>query len=153
MPIEIEVNNTTQSPVADDFFAMVARQTVAATGYAFLQEKNLAISVALVSESEMQKLNREHRHKDSVTDILSFFEYENIDEIKNVAEKEIFLGELILCYDDIEKYAQAENIYLQQELANVTAHGVLHLLGFAHGETMFGIQDLVVKNLEKICTE
>ncbi|MDP1884790.1 MAG: rRNA maturation RNase YbeY [Candidatus Moranbacteria bacterium] len=145
MPIDVEVNNKTKSPIADGFFAAVAEEAIGKTGYAFLREKNISISVALVSEEEMQALNKKHRHKDSVTDILSFFEYENIGEIENVAENDLFLGELILCYDDIHKYAQKQGIGLQKELANVTAHGVLHLLGFSHGEEMFGIQDKVVK--------
>ena len=78
MKLDIEVNNKTKSPVADDFFAMVAEKTIRIAGHDFLQEKNVSISVALVSEEEMQKINRESRHKDSVTDILSFFEYENL---------------------------------------------------------------------------
>ncbi|MDP1833314.1 MAG: rRNA maturation RNase YbeY [Candidatus Moranbacteria bacterium] len=145
MPIDVEVNNQTGIPIADGFFAAVAEETIGKTGYVFLREKNISISVALLSEEEMQALNKKHRHKDSVTDILSFFEYENIGEIESVAENDLFLGELILCYDDIRKYAQEQGIGLQKELANVVAHGVLHLLGFAHGAEMFGIQEQAVK--------
>lgn len=149
MKIQIEVNNTTESPLADDFFAVVAEKTIEAvrevqTGKVFLDDKVVSISVALVSEAEMQKLNRENRDKDSVTDILSFCEYESVEEIEKVADEEVFLGELILCYDDIKKYAVEQNLDLQKELVNVTAHGVLHLLGFAHGDQMFGIQDKVI---------
>ena len=146
MKINIEVNNKTQSPVEDDFFVEVAKKTIEATGHDFLQDKEISISVALVSEEEMQELNKKYRQKDSVTDILSFFEYENIAEIKAVQEKEVFLGELILCYDDIRKYAETEGLELQKELTNVFSHGVLHLLGYGHGEEMFNIQ-------EKICKE
>lgn len=147
MNINLEVNNKTQSPLADDFFALVADKTIVAAGYEFLQDKEISISVALVSEEEMQKLNNEYRQKDSTTDVLSFCEYESMEEIKNVSEPEIFLGELILCYDDISKYAQDMKIELQGEIANVVSHGVLHLLGFEHGEKMFAIQDQVVKNI------
>lgn len=145
MSIEIEVNNTTQSPVAHNFFADIAEKTITATNYDFLQKKNISISVALVTETEMQKLNREHRQRDSVTDILSFFEYENIAEIEKVCDEELFLGELILCYDDIVRYAREQKLDTQKELAGVVAHGILHLLGFAHGEEMFEIQDRIVK--------
>lgn len=151
MKLDIEVNNKTNSPVADDFFARVAEKTIAETGYDFLYPpaggKNIAISVALVSEQEMQKLNSENRQQDCVTDILSFFEYETIAEIKNAREEELFLGELILCYDDIEKYAHSENINPQKELANVFSHGVLHLLGFSHGEEMFSLQKKVINEI------
>lgn len=146
MRLDIEVNNKTQSPVADGFFAAVARKTLEEAGYGFLREKNISISVALVSEEEMRKLNREHRQKDSVTDILSFFEYGSAEEIGKVAEEDVFLGELVLCYDDIRKYALEQGTGLPEELADVFSHGVLHLLGFAHGDKMFGLQDKVVKN-------
>ena len=147
MKIQIEVNNMTESPVADDFFAVVAQKTIEAAGYDFLQNKQISISVALVSEAEMQKLNRENRNRDSVTDILSFCEYESVEEIKAVTDEEVFLGELILCYDDIVKYAMEQKLDVQKELVNVTSHGVLHLLGFEHGEQMFGIQEQITKNI------
>lgn len=142
----MEVNNITHSPVEADFFAVVAEKTIALAGYAFLQAKKISISVALVSEVEMQRLNRENRHKDSVTDVLSFCEYENAEALEKVAESELFLGELILCYDDISKYALEQGIDLSKELINVTAHGVLHLLGFAHGEKMFSLQEKVIND-------
>lgn len=147
MKLEIEVNNLTNSPMADDFFVRVAERTIVETGYDFLQEKNISISVALVSEQEMQRLNRESRQKDAVTDVLSFFEYETVEEIKSIQEENIFLGELIMCYDDIEKYAQAEKIDLEKELANVFSHGVLHLLCFSHGEKMFSLQKIIINEI------
>ena len=56
---------------------------------------------------------------------------------------ELFLGELILCYDDIKEYAENESLELKEELSKVVAHGILHLLGFEHGEKMFAIQNKV----------
>jgi len=147
MMLNIEVNNQTESPVADSFFVSITEKTLLETKYDFLSDKEISISVALVSEDEMQRLNKEHRQKDSVTDILSFFEYENVDEIRAVSEKELFLGELILCYDDIKKYAQKQGIEMEKELATVTSHGVLHLLGFSHGPEMFTIQKNVANSI------
>ncbi len=147
MKINLEVNNKTQSPLAEDFFSLVAEKTITAAGYEFLHNKNISISLALVSEEEMQELNNKYRHKDSVTDVLSFCEYETAAEIENVSGPELFLGELILCYDDIRKYAQEKNIELQKEIANVVSHGVLHLLGLAHGEKMFALQEAVVSKI------
>lgn len=151
MKLNIEVNNLTDSPIVDDFFVRVAEKTIAESGYDFLQEKNIAISIALVSEQEMQKLNRESRKKDSVTDILSFFEYGSIADMEQAVEndklEEIFLGELILCYDDIMRYAHDENISLEKELINVFSHGVLHLLCFSHGEKMFSLQKKIINEI------
>lgn len=151
----IEINNTTNSPIGDGFFETVAEKTFAESGYDFLNpladEKKINISLALVSPRKIKELNRKYREYDSVTDILSFPEYENIGQIeKAAAEKtgsELFLGELILCYDDIKEYAEKEKLSLKEELAGVLSHGILHLLGFKHGEEMFEIQNKVKDNL------
>jgi probable rRNA maturation factor len=147
MKINLEINNATQSPVEDSFLVAVAERTFQELKFDFFDGKEIIISVALVSAEEIQKLNKEYRKYDSVTDILSFPEYENLAKIKDTVDKELFLGELILCYNDIEEYAQKENIELQKELANVVSHGILHLLGFVHGEEMFALQEKVTKNI------
>lgn len=151
----IEINNTTNSPIEDGFFEAVAKKSLAGSGYDFLNppagRKKINISLALVSPQEIRELNNKYREYDSVTDVLSFPEYENIGQIeKAVAEKpggELFLGELILCYDDIKEYAEKEKLSLKEELANVLSHGILHLLGFKHGKEMFKIQNEVKSHL------
>ena len=133
--------------VSDDFLTSVAEETFRVLNYDFFDGKELIISLALVPDEEIKKLNKEYRKNDTVTDILSFPEYRKISEIKMAISEsrgnEMFLGELILCYDDISEYAQKEKIALNKELANVIAHGILHLLGFVHGESMFAIQNQV----------
>jgi probable rRNA maturation factor len=147
MKVNLEINNTTQSLVSDEFLVSVAEETFRVLNYDFFDGKELIISLALVPPEEIKNLNKEYRKFDTVTDVLSFPEYRNIAEVKmaigEARGNEMFLGELILCYDDIREYAQKENIALNKELANVIAHGILHLLGFAHGEEMFAVQDLV----------
>lgn len=155
MKINIEVNNKTQSPIEDSFFVKIAQKTIEGSGLDFLFSpaggKEISVSVALVSEAEMQKLNKKYRQKDNVTDVLSFFEYETIEELKKAVEDSlcqpegggIFLGELILCYNDIKKYTEIEGINFEFELAKVFAHGILHLLGFLHGKEMFSLQEKI----------
>ncbi len=127
--------------------AQIVKETIKEINYKFLARKNIFVSIALVAPKEIRKLNRIYRKKDGVTDILSFAEYKNIQAIKRAVDNPptggLFLGELILCYDDIREYSRKKNIGLEKELANVVSHGLLHLLGFEHGEEMFGIQEKV----------
>lgn len=147
MRIVLEINNTTNSPVESGFFEAVAEKTLAEVKYDFLKDKKVGISLALVSPDEIKKLNKEYRQQDSVTDVLSFPEHASIEELKKAALKnqaeELFLGELILCYNDINEYAEKEGLNLKNELAKVFSHGILHLLGFSHGNDMFALQDVV----------
>jgi probable rRNA maturation factor len=156
MKINLEVNNTTESPVENNFFLAVAEETFAEVSLDFLEKKEIGISLALVAPEEIKKLNNEYRKYDSVTDILSFPEYGSTDELKKASQKEggeVFLGELILCYDDIKEYSQKEKYPpvggLEKELAKVVAHGILHLLGFEHGEKMFALQQSVADKFIK----
>lgn len=146
MLINIEINNKAKSPIKDTFFSAVARKTLAEIKLAFLENKEISVSVAIVSEKEIQKLNKKWRKIDQSTDVLSFPEYPSLKEIKKQNETELFLGEIILCYDDIKKYALSEKLELKKELAKAFAHSILHLLGFQHGKTMFACQEKIAKN-------
>jgi probable rRNA maturation factor len=147
MKIDLEINNTTSSLIEAGFFETVAKRTFAELDYNFLENAKAKISVALVSKKEIRKLNKEYRKNDNVTDILSFPEYKSSKEIENFTKRErygeVFLGELILCYDDIKEYADKESLKLEKELAKVVTHGILHLVGIKHGEKMFKIQEII----------
>jgi rRNA maturation RNase YbeY len=149
--VNLEINNLASSPVKTDFLKAVAEKTFSALSLEFSEGGKVNISLALVAPEKIRKLNKEYRKFDSVTDILSFPEYENIKEIKKKlgekTESETFLGELILCYDDIKEYAEENSLELQKELAKTVAHGLLHLLGFKHGKEMFVVQNKILDNL------
>jgi len=80
-----------------------------------------AISLALVSEAEIKNLNRVYRHKNKVTDVLSF----NLDSTA-------ILGEVVICLDVAKKQAKENKKSLSAELKLLTIHGILHLLAFDH---------------------
>lgn len=159
MKINLEINNTTESPVEEGFFEAAVDETFTELNFDFLKNVEIEISIALVSKEEIRKLNKNYRKYDSVTDVLSFPEFESEEELRKGIEKEsgakdgeekkVFLGELILCYDDIREYAQKEEINFEKELAKVVSHGTLHLLGFEHGEKMFTLQQNVADKLIK----
>lgn len=145
--LNLEINNQTKSPVKKRFFEDVIKKVFKEAGFEFLKNKTVSISIALVGEKEIKKLNRAYRKKNSVTDVLSFGEYKNQAGLKKEKSREIFLGELILCYNDIKKYAKKEGIVFKRELQKVAAHGVLHLLGLNHGKKMFAIQEKIIKKI------
>lgn len=79
------------------------------------------ISVALVSQGEIKRLNKVYRHQDKITDVLSF----------NLNSKQL-LGEIVICLDKAKEQAQAKKQTLKSELQLLTVHGILHLLGYDH---------------------
>jgi probable rRNA maturation factor len=148
MKLAVEINNISGEKIEKRLFTDAIKKTLELSGFDSLAKKNISISVALVSEKEIKKLNRIYRKKDAVTDILSFAEHKNMATISKNKEAAIFLGELVLCYNDIKKFARKNKIDPEKELAEVISHGTLHLLGMKHGPKMFTIQDKI-----KRCTE
>jgi probable rRNA maturation factor len=105
-----------------------ARAALAAAG---VEDGHLAI--VLVDAAEIRRLNREHRGRDTPTDVLSF----PIDE-RGPAGGPRELGDVVICPEHTE------------DLAEAVVHGVLHLCGYDH-ETddgqMLALQDEVMARL------
>jgi len=142
MKINIDFNNLSGSPIKKDFVEKIASATLEEALKSGGQGKKISLSFAVVSEEEIKKSNKTYRGKDSVTDILTFAEFKNTKELEKTlaVEKEVFLGEALLCYNDIEKYCLIKGKNLKEELATVISHGVLHMLGWKHGKKMFDLQ-------------
>jgi probable rRNA maturation factor len=91
------------------------------------------LAIELCGAERIRELNREHRDKDSPTDVLSF----PIDEDEPVAGPRE-LGDVVICPEHT------------QDLVEAVVHGVLHLAGYDHetddGE-MLALQDRVMDSL------
>lgn len=143
MGLNIEINNQTQNRADKKMIKSVVLKTLKKSGQKFLNNKKISISLAFVSPKEIKKLNRLYRHKNQPTDILSFAEYQNAGQLKKEKKGAIFLGELVICPDDIKEYAKSNKLDYKKELARTISHGMLHLLGYKHGKRMFVIQEQV----------
>jgi probable rRNA maturation factor len=139
--LKVDFNNSSKSPVKKSFLEKIARETARKSGVLDLEKKNISLSFASVSEEDIKKLNKAYRKKNMPTDVLSFPEFKNKKEIRENVDKEVFLGEIVLCYNNIADYSKKNKLDLKRELSKVVAHGVLHLLGFRHGKEMFRIQN------------
>lgn len=88
----------------------------------------ISISISIVSDPEMKKLNKKHRGKDYPTDVLSF----NLDE--KLPNGDFMLGEVIVNKDQAKRQAKDYGNSYEEEVAELVEHGVLHLLGVHHKE-------------------
>ena len=87
---------------------------------------NGEVSIRVVDTDEGQALNRQYRHKDYPTNVLSF-RAELPPGLKIP-----LLGDLVLCAPVIEKEAREQHKGLEEHWAHLVVHGVLHLLGHGH---------------------
>jgi probable rRNA maturation factor len=143
MKLTLEINNLSKGPTRSAFFNDIAKKTLENSDYKFLKNKNISVSLAIVSKKEIKKLNKTYRRKNEPTDVLSFGEFRSFRELRAFRGREVFLGEVILCYDYIKEYAKKRGLVFKKELATVFAHGLLHLLGMRHGEGMFKAQNKI----------
>ncbi len=94
------------------------------------------ISVTFVDNEEIRKLNAQYRNKDTATDVLSFPMGENGVYDLNMETGAKILGDVVLSMEKAIEQANAYGHSLQREVAYLTAHSVLHLLGYDHIESM-----------------
>ncbi|SVA94663.1 uncharacterized protein METZ01_LOCUS147517 [marine metagenome] len=99
----------------------------------------------LTDDSQIQKLNSDYRQTDKPTDVLAFAMCEGID---GELHSEL-LGDVVISLATAKRQADENDYTLDAELARLTVHGVLHLLGYHHQtqdeeEIMFEIQERIL---------
>lgn len=80
------------------------------------------LSLALVNDADIQALNRDYRHKDKPTNVLSF-----PDE-----GPAPLLGDIVLAFETVKREAAEKSISLENHTAHLIIHGFLHLQGYDH---------------------
>ncbi|WP_277713626.1 rRNA maturation RNase YbeY [Bacillus atrophaeus] len=92
------------------------------------------VSVTIVTNDEIQQINKEYRGKDTPTDVISFaLEEEGEDEVEIVgAEMPPVLGDIIISADRTKEQAEEYGHSFLRELGFLAVHGFLHLLGYDH---------------------
>jgi probable rRNA maturation factor len=107
----------------------------------FESDIHLAAEIIFAAEEEIQRLNRELRHVDSVTDVLSFPTLEGIcgkkickkQHISDIDEEgNLFIGSIAICKQCAAEQAEEYGHSYTRELYYLATHGICHLLGYDH---------------------
>ncbi len=93
-----------------------------------LASEDKEVSLALVNNKKISELNEKFRGVRRITDVLAFSLGGEFVSTKNL------LGEVVISVDKAEEQARGEGHSLRNELALLTVHGVLHLLGYTDEE-------------------
>jgi probable rRNA maturation factor len=94
-------------------------------------EGEIALSVVITDDGAVRELNREFRDVDAPTDVLAFGIGEESDFVTAPGEP-AYLGDVIISYPRAVIQAEEYGHSINRELALLTVHGVLHLLGYDH---------------------
>jgi probable rRNA maturation factor len=111
-----------------------------------LEDTELEFSVIIVDNKRIHEINKEYRGIDRPTDVISFALEDN-EEIE--FDHYRVLGDIYISIDKVKEQAKAYGHSEKRELAFLTIHGFLHLLGYDHMEpedekVMFGKQEEIL---------
>jgi len=102
--------------------------------------------IRFVDKQEIQQLNKDYRHKDKTTNVLSF------PSDLPIEIDELILGDVVICIDVVIEEAQLQEKRFEDHLVHMAIHGTLHLLGYDHikEEEAIEMESLEIKILEKL---
>lgn len=110
-------------------------------------EDDVEVSCVLVDDERIHEINREYRHIDRSTDVISFAMEDN-DQFY-VEGMPRTLGDIFISVNHAKKQAEEYGHSLRREMCFLFTHGILHLLGYDHmtdeqEKEMFGLQDEIL---------
>ena len=146
--MSVEVANESGTPVDERELVALARHVLHELGVNPLAE----LSVLLVDIDSMEQLHKRWMNEPGPTDVLAF----PMDELQTGRHDEDpgpqpeLLGDVVLCPEVAQRQAAEAGHGVEDELHLLCAHGVLHLLGYDHGDAdeerqMFEIQSRVLQ--------
>lgn len=92
---------------------------------------SVSVSLLICGDGRIRELNREHRNKDKVTDVLSFPAHEDLRKT-SYKEDSLFLGDLAICHPQTKRQAKEFQIGYWDEFIHLFFHGLIHLMGYDH---------------------
>ncbi len=122
--------------------AVVAKAAKAVLSHFKIDHKDVLVDIAVITEEEILKLNKEERNIAEVTDVLSFpmieialpFDKNNYKTDIDPETGAVILGEIFICEQRAIEQAEEYNHSITREMGFLVAHSMLHLLGYDHME-------------------
>ncbi len=107
------------------------------------------VSIVLVDNEYIHKINKEYRNVDRETDVISFA---FMDDDTNPESGVTDLGEIYISLEKAHSQSKEYGHSFKRELCFLLTHGLLHLLGYDHmteedEKEMFGLQEEVLNSL------
>lgn len=102
------------------------------------------VHLVITGDARLQELNRRFRNLDRATDVLSFPDGDELPSGYTL------LGEVVISLDTARRQALELGHNEERELAELTLHGVLHLLGYDHERDQGAMDDLELKLREEM---
>lgn len=135
MPLFI-INEKDESLLSDAVASVLEEMVTAVLREEALRGEDLEVTLLLVDDAHMQELNFQYRGINAPTDVLSFSQWESVPEEPQYEDPagEALLGDIVIAVETAARQGQEKGHTLVEEIMFLTIHGLLHLLGYDHGE-------------------
>lgn len=90
------------------------------------------VGVVFADDAYIRELNRDYRGIDAATDVLSFALDEGEEPAVQGGPEETLLGDIVISLETAARQAEEFGHSLEREVAYLTVHGMLHLVGYDH---------------------
>ena len=116
-------------------------------------DSDCELSVTFTDNEGIHEYNRQYRGIDRPTDVLSFPMYTFVDGDTPAEDETLILGDMVLSVERAKEQADEFGHSLRREVAFLTVHSMLHLLGYDHETSeadereMFALQDSIMEKL------
>lgn len=105
------------------------------------------VAVVLTDDAAIQKLNKQWRHIDKPTNVLSF------PAAKSGAMQGTIFGDIVIAYETLARESRDEGKEFAHHLSHLAVHGFLHLIGYDHqndsdAETMEKLESAILARLQ-----
>lgn len=130
----INFSRTVDHEALDYYFKHVIRKAILATLVHEGFEMDAEVAITFCDNAYIKKLNRKYRKKNSATDVLSFpmYDFSAGDEPDLIEGELVTLGDIVISLERAEAQAKELGNTFLEEVAFLTVHSVLHLLGYDH---------------------
>ena len=127
------IDNRTNFELTDEIKETLERVCLKSLQYEEFNE-DCEISLSIVTNDEIHDINKQFRNIDSPTDVLSFpqLTFEEGEEADVNENGEIVFGDIIISIDRAKEQAEEYGHSLKRELAFLSVHSMLHLMGYDH---------------------
>lgn len=141
-------DNTTDFNLDEELIKKVVKASLDYEGI----KDDAEVSFTLTDNDTIHMLNKKHRGIDRPTDVLSFPLIDFSKETVNDTKGTLYLGDIIISIEKALSQAEEYGHSIERELGFLTAHSMLHLLGYDHmtedeEKVMFAKQDDILNEI------
>ena len=103
------------------------------------------ISILLVDDDQIKKLNKAYLNRNRPTDVIAFSQLEGAFSHLNTNN---LLGDVVISLETAQRQAEEEQTTLKDEIIFLLIHGILHLLGYDHVGSIKKAREMQTKQQE-----